>query len=418
MSGKRPKILVVDDEVGIRELLTEILTDEGYTVLTAADAESAWDVRLHEKLSLILLDIWMPGKDGLTLLKQWADAGLGGVPIIVMSGHAAIDTAVAAMKMGAQEVLEKPIAAHRLLSALQKAIKIGNEAGSPEIQRTNFGKSKVMQQFKQNLLDASADLRPVLMVGSPGAGASFYAQLLAAPRAPIVFIDSAAQLGGGIDKILREAGGGLIIVRMIDMLNPVQQSGLLALVRESVRVDARVVVGSVESPEVLENDKGFNKTLLAVLSGHVIYQPVLASYMEDLRCTADIIARRLTEGTGLAGRVLTAEAVDLLAGHKFEDDFLELLSLVRSALMYATDGTVDANIMRMTINQFGLGMPRIRNGGDIFSIPMRDARAAFEREYLRRLMQVTQGNIQQAVQISGLERTYLYRKLKQQKDEA
>ena len=180
---KRPKILIVDDEVGIRELLTEILTDEGYAVAAAENADAAWDIRMREKLSLILLDIWMPGQDGLTLLKQWQDAGLGGVPIVVMSGHATIDTAVEAMKLGAQEVLEKPIAANRLLTTVQKAV-CGNaqEQGSPEIQRTNFGRTEVMRRFKSQLLHASAGSKPVLLVGPANAGATFYAQLLAPPR--------------------------------------------------------------------------------------------------------------------------------------------------------------------------------------------------------------------------------------------
>ena len=417
-ASKRPKILVVDDEVGIRELLTEIFTDEGYAVVAAENADAAWDIRVREKLALILLDIWMPGKDGLTLLKQWQDAGLTGVPIIVMSGHAKIDTAVEAMKLGAQEVLEKPIATNRLLVTLQKVIHTSEqEQGSPEIQRTNFGRTEVMKRFKSQLLETSAGAGPVLMVGPPNAGATFYAEMLAPPQGETVFIDRNSQLEGGLEPILRRAGGGLVVVRLIDMLNSVQQSGLLALTREASRIDARVVAASLETPETLERDKGFNKALLAAFADHVIYQPSLSQYADDIPYTVDIITRRLTQNTDMASRRLTSSAVELLARRKYENDFLELLSLIRCALMYAANDQVDAQNVQAAVDQFALGVSSLVKvvGGDVFSMPLRDARTIFEREYFRRLVDVTGGNIQQATQISGLERTYLYRKLKQYK---
>lgn len=419
MSTGRPCILVVDDEAGIRELLVEILSDEGYSVLTAENAEAAWEMRVREKLSLILLDIWMPGKDGLTLLKQWRDAGLAGVPIVVMSGHATIDTAVDAMKLGAREVLEKPIAANRLLVTLQKIIHSSEaEKGSPEIQRTNFGKTPAMTQFKSQLLAASADRHPVLMVGPSNAGAPFYAQMLAPPRGETVFVDRYAQLETETEDILRRGGGGLVVVRMIDMLTPAQQSGLLALARESSRTDARIVAGAVEKPEALEADKGFNTSLLKAFSRHIIQQPPLARYLPDIPYTADIITRRLTKNTDMEGRRLTPAAVNLLASRRYENDFLELLSLVRSALLCAMSEQVGAREVQAVIDQFSLGMAAFAKiAGDIFSMTLRDARAVFEREYFRRLNETTGGNISQATKISGLERTYLYRKLKQYKDE-
>ncbi|MBE8158155.1 MAG: sigma-54-dependent Fis family transcriptional regulator [Betaproteobacteria bacterium] len=418
MNVKRPKILVVDDEPGIRELLVEILSDEGYSVIVAENAEAAWEVRVREKLSLILLDLWMPGKDGLTLLKQWRDAGLTGVPVVVMSGHATIDTAVDAMKLGAREVLEKPIAANRLLVALQKIIRnTESEKGNPEIQRTNFGKTPAMAQLKARLLAASADLHPALLVGAPNSGAMFYAQMLAPPRGETVFIDRNSQLEGEIKDILRHGSGGLIIVRLIDMLNPVQQSGLLALVREAPRAEARIVAGSAEKPETLELDKGFNKSLLDAFSRHIIRLPPLSQYAADIPYTVDLVTRRLTENTDMAGRRLTAPAVELLANHRYENDFLELLTLVRSSLIYAMSEQVDAQAVKVVMGQLALGAAAVTKiGGDVFSMTLRDARLVFEQEYFRRLLESTQGNIQQAVKISGLERTYLYRKLKQLKD--
>ncbi|MGZ8992527.1 MAG: response regulator [Burkholderiaceae bacterium] len=118
-------ILVVDDEIGIRELLSEILADEGHAVLTAENAAAARSARLREELDLVLLDIWMPDTDGVTLLKEWASTGQLTMPVIMMSGHATIDTAVEATRFGALEFLEKPIAMTRLLSAVRSGLERG-----------------------------------------------------------------------------------------------------------------------------------------------------------------------------------------------------------------------------------------------------------------------------------------------------
>ena len=416
--NKRPKILVVDDEVGIRELLMEILSDEGYSVVVAENAEAAWEARLREPMSLVLLDIWMPGKDGLTLLKQWTDAGLADLPIIVMSGHATIDTAVEAVKLGALEVLEKPIATNRLLVSLQNALSTGrSEKGNPDIIRTNFGKAHVLQQFKKQLLEASASQRPALFVGTPNAGVLFFAQMLVPSKTKVVFLDRGDQLEGSTDTILRDAAGGLIVARLIDLLTPVQQSGLLALVREAGRVEARLAAGSIENPEVLEKDKGFNKTLLDAFSNHVISLPSLPQYIEDIPYIVDIITRRLTDNTDMAGRQLTPEAVNLLTQHHYENDFMELLSLIRSALIYTSGSKVDATTVKIMMEQYAINSSLKGVSSDIFSMPLREARNCFEREYFRRIMQVARGNIQHAAQISGLERTYLYRKLKYHKED-
>jgi len=121
-------ILVVDDEIGIRELLSEILSDEGHAVFTAENAAAARTVKMAEELDLILLDIWMPDTDGVTLLKEWVSNGQLNVPVIMMSGHATIDTAVEATRFGALDFLEKPIALARLLAAVKQGLERGRLA--------------------------------------------------------------------------------------------------------------------------------------------------------------------------------------------------------------------------------------------------------------------------------------------------
>src|SRR5512138_1321330 len=125
------EILVVDDEMGIRELLSEILGDEGHSVTLAENAQRAREAIQATKLDLILLDIWMPDTDGVTLLKEWAAAGQLTMPVIMMSGHATIETAVEATRIGALDFLEKPIALQRLLGTVKRALRHAEAAGAP-----------------------------------------------------------------------------------------------------------------------------------------------------------------------------------------------------------------------------------------------------------------------------------------------
>jgi DNA-binding NtrC family response regulator len=127
------EILVVDDEVGIRELLSEILGDEGHSVLLAENAQKARELREHNPVDLVLLDIWMPDTDGVTLLKEWAAGGKLSMPVIMMSGHATIDTAVEATRIGALDFLEKPIALQKLLKAVEQGLTRGRTASAPKI---------------------------------------------------------------------------------------------------------------------------------------------------------------------------------------------------------------------------------------------------------------------------------------------
>jgi DNA-binding NtrC family response regulator len=190
-------ILVVDDEIGIRELLSEILGDEGHSVLLAESAQQARDAREHNPVDLVLLDIWMPDTDGVTLLKEWAAGGKLTMPVIMMSGHATIDTAVEATRIGALDFLEKPIALQKLLKAVEQGLARGRAQNAPKIA------PQVYQPLAANT--GGAPIITMLPVGGPSMQlVSPAAQFLAAPVAGI---------GGGpasvrelpLDLPLREA---------------------------------------------------------------------------------------------------------------------------------------------------------------------------------------------------------------------
>lgn len=412
---KRKKVLVVDDELGIRELLSEILADEGYAVVAAHDAQSAWEARRREDLDIILLDIWMPGVDGFALYKQWKDANLADVPVIIMSGHATVDTAVEATRMGALEVLEKPIAIHRLLAAIEKGLMRKKQiAVSPYLAQLNFGKTAVANKFKTDLEDAYADSGHILFVGAPNSGGGFFAQFLMHPKGKVVYIESGATLEKDIDKLLaKSAPTDLYILRLINVYNPSQLSGLTGFLCEASRAGIRAVACSAEAPEALRGKPGFNDMLVSMLSRRVILMPSLAACRADLPYFINVISRWFVDSPDLYGRALTDAAKDALAKHIYEDDFLELIGIIRSALLYAQESKIDEHTIRVIITQ----RSRFSCGGgladDIYTMTLRDARDAFEREYFSRLINITNGNMQKAAEIAGLDRTYFYRKLKQ-----
>ena len=161
-------ILIVDDEIGIRDLLSEILQDEGYTVALAENAEEARQLRHQTRPAMVLLDIWMPDCDGITLLKEWAKNGQLNMPVVMMSGHASIDTAVEATKIGALDFLEKPIALQKLLSTVDRALKYGEMQAASGLSLDKLGNSPAIQELNRALERSAKQNTPVLLAGETG----------------------------------------------------------------------------------------------------------------------------------------------------------------------------------------------------------------------------------------------------------
>ena len=417
---KRIKVLVIDDEIGIRELLSEILVDEGYAVVTAHDAATAHQMRMEEAPDIILLDIWMPDLDGISLLRQWSEAGFANVPVVVMSGHATIEMAVEAVRLGALEVLEKPITINQLLKAMEKAkIRKGKRDSNMLVQQMDFGRTPAMKRFKEELLAATAEPGLITLYGKLNCGAVFYAHFLARPQSPVVMVDNGQMLEGDVGDIIRRAEDGVIVVRFVNVFNTIQKNGFLGLVREANKGEARVVAVSAEHPDALAERGEFSETLIALLSRRVVKVPSLVQCGADMPLIINMIFERLAkDNPAMRGRGLTPAAVEALAAHHYDEDFAELMSVIRTVFLSSQEMKVDAAAVRARLKQFALyssigGRDLLE---DIHSMSLREAREHFEREYFTRLINFTNGNMQQAAKIAGLERTYFYRKLKQYKE--
>ncbi|HEX5802309.1 MAG TPA: response regulator, partial [Azospira sp.] len=199
------QILVVDDEVGIRELLSEILADEGHSVWLAENATTARKVRSEKRPDLVLLDIWMPDTDGISLLKEWSAGGLLTMPVVMMSGHGTIDTAVEATRIGATDFLEKPIALQKLLTTVKKALKHEMAPAKAPLTLDAFARSPLIKDLKKRLEQAAAKTPVLLLKSASSVIAELCARSLLPPHAP--WLDLAGASGPLTQEMLQKASG-------------------------------------------------------------------------------------------------------------------------------------------------------------------------------------------------------------------
>src|SRR5438046_4550818 len=233
------QILVVDDEVGIRELLSEILSDEGHQVMVAESAGDARRLRERARPDLVLLDIWMPDTDGITLLKEWAASGQLTMPVVMMSGHGTIETAVEATRIGALDFLEKPIALQRLLNTVKRALRNPETAAAPQLALSALGRSTALADAKKRLAQLAQSAAPLMLRGERGMRPELFARLLVAPGAP--FLASAELLAEAPSELLGKAAGGVLFVADLSRLGRPEQRNLEFLLPRAEKQKVRLV---------------------------------------------------------------------------------------------------------------------------------------------------------------------------------
>ena len=397
------QILVVDDEVGIRELLSEILADEGHTVQLAESATKAREARARARPDLVLLDIWMPDADGLTLLKEWASAGLLNMPVVMMSGHATIDTAVEATRIGAMDFLEKPIALQKLLATVKRALGQA-EPRDTRTARTILSiatltntRSPSLTGLRKRLAQAAvATAGAVLLRGERGILPEFYARGMQQAGTP--WVNATYALGDGAPDVLPQAAGGILFIEDLARLSPNQRKHLAFLVPRAVRAKVRLICFSSESPQVLSESLGFESGLLAALGELTLAIPSLREHAEDIPEIAQVMLKQLVEGGMCPPRRFSVDALNALQ------------SYVRTVAATALKEDIDAEEVSSVVHVEAQEQPGIP--GLMLDLPLRQAREAFERVYFAHHLGLEDGSISRVAEKSGLERTHLYRKLK------
>jgi len=444
-------VLVVDDEADIRELVAGILSDEGYGVRTANDSESALAAIRGRKPALLILDIWMAGggMDGLELLDH-VKALDPDLPVIMISGHGNIETAVSAIKRGAYEFLEKPFKSDRLLLVVERALEAANLRRENRRLRTQAitpegmtGRSMAAQQLRQMIVKLAGANSRVLISGPPGSGKETVARLIhgASSRARNEFVPISAagmtpermdvELFGqeGDDGRTAKVGvferahaGTLYLDEVADMPRETQGRILRVLVDQSFRrvggdsdvhVDVRVV--SSTSRDLREEIAAgrFREDLFHRLNVVPVNVPGLSERREDIPELVEYFIERISEATGMPRRRLADDALATLQVRAWPGNLRQLRNNVERMLILAAGAPSDpitANMLpaeaMVTDQATSLGAERM------IALPLREAREVFEREYLNAQMLRFSGNISRTAAFIGMERSALHRKLK------
>ena len=400
------QILVVDDEVGIRELLSEILSDEGHSVQLAENATAARTLRARGRPDLVLLDIWMPDADGITLLKEWATGGHLNMPVVMMSGHGTIDTAVEATRIGAMDFLEKPIALQKLLATVKRALRAGESRAAMPLSIASFGRSAVITEMKKRLSKISAAGTAVLMRGEKGVMPELYARYLQQPSTP--WFDGDA-LNDASQDLLQQVSNGVLFVAELAALSKNQQKHLAFLAARAEKSNIRLVSFTAEEPKHLVDAEGFDAALMQALSGIVIALPALREYPEDIPDMATLMLAQLVETRFCPPRIFSTGALNVLRYFSWPGNVEDLAAAVRTLALTSLEEEIGVGDAERVLPQFA----RRASEADIsFDMPLREAREVFERNYFEHHLAQANGSMARLAERSGLERTHLYRKLK------
>jgi two-component system, NtrC family, nitrogen regulation response regulator NtrX len=402
-------ILVVDDEVGIRELLSEILRDEGYHVALAENAGQARTWRKQARPDLVLLDIWMPDTDGITLLKEWASCGLLTMPVVMMSGHGTIDTAVEATRMGASGYLEKPVPLQKLLSTVGRALRGGQVKPHMTIPLASLGRGPLIADLKKRL-EQVANLRtPLLLTSEPGTGADLCARFLHRPNTPWLEPDNLAVLADSPFSLLEQAKGGLLFLKEIGDLNRLAQKGLMLLLGKLEKYSVRLVCATSMPLAELTAQGAYDPRLYEILSGLCIHVPPLREHREDVPELVNQILSRYIESGEVQVRQFSTAALNCLRNHEWPGNLAQLTGAVRSLALTCAGEEISADDVKQILAS---SSPAQAVAGVPLNIPLREARDIFEKIYFEQLIDQENANMTRVAERAGLERTHLYRKLK------
>ncbi len=438
-------VLVVDDEPDIRELVKEILEDEGYAVHVAADVQSARESIAEHLPDLVLLDIWMPDEDGVSLLKSWRESGELKFPVVMISGHATVETAVEATRLGAVDFIEKPLSLARLLLTVEKALaSFVPQGGQPDVAIARprlpelIGSSSHMLDIREAIeKSATRSDGSVLITGERATGKMLIAQHMheASKRADRPFValrcdsisagNASRELLGNQNSAgyLESAAGGTLCLIDVEELPLTAQSIVLTAIqsgeiaRESasaVRFSARIIATTSADLERIIAQGEFNDSLYRQLSATVVESLPLREHREDVPALLSYHVDQLVENRGLPYRHFTVAAQNRLRNLDWPGNILELTNLVERLLILGDNVEIDLPELE---NLVGSGQgTTYEMTGDVMrlplELPLREARAEFERFYLQRQLEMVDGNIVELARVVGMERTHLYRKLR------
>jgi len=411
------QILVVDDEVGIRELLRDILQDEGYQVRLAENAAQAREYRQQFTPDLVLLDIWMPDCDGISLLKEWGNSGLLTMPVVMMSGHGTIDTAVEATRIGAFDFLEKPIALQKLLKTVSAALKHSEQLPKSDIHFLRLGKSALINELRASFESLALHKSPVLLSGEQFAGTHLYAKFFHRHDTPWMVLDELDRLSSEPLALLQELEQGVLLISELAELSRTQQKGLNLLIANAEKHQVRVICATALSLNALLEQQ-LDSQLLQILSANAIQLPILNQHKDDIPDIVRALGVMLGESNSLPYRDFDTAALNALRKFDWPGNLSQLDNIIRTLMQSSKGERVTEDDVKRIMLQFQPEIDEAKQdagatSGVNLDQPLREARDAFERLYFEHHIQKAERNMSKVAENVEMERTHLYRKLKQ-----
>jgi two-component system nitrogen regulation response regulator NtrX len=445
-------ILIVDDEADIRELVAGILSDEGHETRTAHDSDSALAALQERMPRLVFLDIWLQGSklDGLALLDE-IKAMHPDLPVVMISGHGNIETAVSAIKRGAYDFIEKPFKADRLVLVAERALetsKLRREVSDLK-QRSGdsfdlIGNSPAMNHLRSTIERVAPTNSRVMIIGPSGCGKELVARAIHAlstrKNGPFVTINAATitpermeielfgtESNGGERKVgaLEEAHRGVLYLdEVADMPRETQNKILRVLVDQQfervggtrrVKVDVRIISSTAHNLESMIAEGRFREDLYHRLAVVPVRVPALSERREDIPLLVEHFARQIARQAGIRPRVIGADAMAVLQAHSWPGNVRQLRNNIERLLILSRSDDPSVPITADLLPaEIGDVMPRTPTQSDqhIMALPLREARELFEKEYLIAQINRFGGNISRTAEFVGMERSALHRKLK------
>jgi DNA-binding NtrC family response regulator len=407
-------ILVVDDEPDIRELIKDILEDEGYQVATASNGESARVSVKQKRPQLILLDIWMPDTDGISLLREFMSENPHQT-IVMMSGHGTIETAVEATRLGASDFIEKPLSTAKLLRGVEVALE--NQTKQVEKQQLEaqepIGKSSQISLLREQAQRVAKHNMPILLLGDGGSGKHCFAHYLYSqgPYSTGKFVELSAD-GFPLDslKLSALANNNCLYIHDVVLLNNKAQALLSHLLNSNKLSDCQLIFASQNSLEQAVSNGNFQEALLYQLNSITLTIPPLREHIEDIPELVQHFVNHHTTHDKLPYRHFTVAAQNRLRNYSWPGNVLELKNVVQRLLILSETDEIDEEEIEFTLQPSKESQQESSTIN--YDLPLRDAREQFERIYLLHKLQQTDGSVGKAAKLAGMERTHLYRKLR------
>ena len=439
------KVLVIDDEPDIRNLVKEILEDEGFVVSVAENGGQARALYESTQPDLILLDIWMPDIDGITLLAEWKKTGKFNTPVVMMSGHGTVETAVEATREGAYDFIEKPLSLAKLLLTVKHAVETTTlQHENVHLRKRTWnetepiGKSKRIAALREQIKRIANHNTPVLIHGESGTDKELYARYLhsLSERQNGPFVSSSVSAlssdESGMELFGTEKGGyhqpglfdksqgGTLFLKDIADLNLSLQAKLQNAIdkraytriggTEPAALDVRIIAATRYNLEAQVKNGTFRDELYFQLNIVPIEIPSLREHFEDVPELLDYYVNYFVEREGLSYRHFSVAAQNRLRSYAWQGNVRELKNLVQRLLILGSSETIELQEIEST-----LGKKTTSSGQDTaldFDLPLREARERFEKAYLEFQLKKANGSVSKVARIVGMERTHLYRKLK------